>query len=43
MIRPGSGLSTRAAILYGALSREATMRAGRPDMAIGWACSDGFE
>ncbi|MCR4429229.1 MAG: monomethylamine:corrinoid methyltransferase [Caldiserica bacterium] len=34
IIRPGSGLSTRAAILYGMLSREAVMRAGRPDMAI---------
>ncbi|MEM3449473.1 MAG: monomethylamine:corrinoid methyltransferase [Nitrososphaerota archaeon] len=34
MIRPGSGLSTRAAILYGMYSREAIMRAGRPDMPI---------
>ena len=34
LIRPGSGLSSRAAILYGQWSREAVRRAGRPGMAI---------
>lgn len=34
LIRPGSGLSTRAAILYGRFAREAIMRAGRPDMPV---------
>ena len=34
MIRPGSGLSSRAAVLYGQWSREAVRRAGRPDMPI---------
>ncbi|MFC2030065.1 monomethylamine:corrinoid methyltransferase [Chloroflexota bacterium] len=34
IIRPGSGLSSRAAVLYGQWSREAVRRAGRPGMAI---------
>jgi len=33
-IRPGSGLSSRAAILYGQWSREAVRRAGRPGLPI---------
>jgi methylamine--corrinoid protein Co-methyltransferase len=34
LIRPNSGLSSRAAVLYGQWSREATRRAGRPGMPI---------
>jgi methylamine--corrinoid protein Co-methyltransferase len=34
LIRPNSGLSSRAAVLYGQWSREAVRRAGRPDMPI---------
>lgn len=34
MIRPNSGLSSRAAVLYGEWAREAIRRAGRPGMAI---------
>ena len=33
-IRPGSGLSSRAAVLYGQWAREAVRRAGRPGLAI---------
>ena len=33
-IRPGSGLSSRAAMLYGQWSREAVRRAGRPGLPI---------
>lgn len=34
MIRPNSGLSSRAAMLYGQWAREATRRAGRPGIPI---------
>jgi methylamine--corrinoid protein Co-methyltransferase len=34
MIRPNSGLSTRAAMLYGQWTREALRRAGRPGMPV---------
>ena len=34
IIRPTSGLASRAAVLYGQWSRESVMRAGRPGMAI---------
>ncbi len=34
MIRPNSGLSSRAAVLYGEWAREAVRRAARPGMAI---------
>jgi hypothetical protein len=34
MIRPNSGMSTRAAMLYGQWSREAIRRAGRPGMPV---------
>jgi methylamine--corrinoid protein Co-methyltransferase len=34
VIRPGSGLSSRAAVLYGQWSREAVRRASRPGMPI---------
>jgi len=34
VIRPGSGLSSRAAVLYGQWSREAVRRAGRPGIPI---------
>jgi hypothetical protein len=34
LIRPNSGLSSRAAVLYGQWSREAVRRAGRPGMPV---------
>lgn len=34
LVRPGSGLSARTAMIYGRYSRDAVSRAGRPDMPI---------
>jgi methylamine--corrinoid protein Co-methyltransferase len=34
LVRPGSGLSARTAMIYGRYARDAISRAGRPDMAI---------